>query len=81
MQPKIENFNLRIIVPTKEISTYAPARGATSPLFHDYQTTIISTHAPARGATEMFAPSPMRNENFNSRARAGRDPPVQTIEN
>ena len=37
-----------------DISTHAPARGATALLDHQAFIVVISTHAPARGATKLL---------------------------
>ena len=56
-----------------EVSTHAPARGATSQGFKSVFRNGVSTHAPARGATLATASSFLLMRGFNPRAREGRD--------
>ena len=63
---------------TIEISTHAPARGATIVrLGHFFIVCYISTHAPARGATQIFWFCMQNHRNFNPRSRKGSDLQLQ----
>ena len=56
-----------------DVSTHAPARGATTAPWSDVDRCSVSTHAPARGATCAILTTFGRLSRFNSRAREGRD--------
>ena len=56
-----------------DVSTHAPARGATRMPWDELAPERVSTHAPARGATRLLLGRPRGCSGFNSRAREGRD--------
>ena len=56
-----------------QVSTHAPARGATEQAIKILADDNVSTHAPARGATRSNWRSTRRWRGFNPRAREGRD--------
>ena len=57
----------------REVSTHAPARGATTSCDNKGGRLVVSTHAPARGATRMLDSAALYQTCFNPRAREGRD--------
>ncbi len=58
----------------RDVSTHAPARGATAVAFLVAYAVAVSTHAPARGATRRSGRGRPDALCFNPRARTGRDP-------
>jgi len=58
-----------------EVSTHAPARGATLNRSHVLDAILVSTHAPARGATYSAHSQKNARAGFNPRTRTGCDNP------
>ena len=62
-----------VIHAPQDVSTHAPARGATPSSLASLRLQSVSTHAPARGATKRARCRRAGRCGFNSRAREGRD--------
>ena len=56
-----------------QVSTHAPARGATCLVKGRKFISRVSTHAPARGATQLRFPKYILDLGFNPRSRMGSD--------